>query len=256
MQMLNIEGISKNFRGLQALKKVNIDVLPNQVLGLIGPNGSGKTTLLNVVTGFLRPTEGIVRFKGESITGLKAHEVARKGIARTFQLTSVFPNLTVAENIVRARHLRSTSSTLRSLLQTKGYRDEQAMIELKCSELMDLLEMEKKKEVLARHLAFGEQRKLEIAIALATEPELLLMDEPAAGMNPDEQKRLIRLVKLIVQQMGITVMIVEHNMRVIMGLCDSIAVLDYGVKMAEGTPLEIAHDERVISAYLGEYELG
>lgn len=256
MEMLSIRGVSKAFKGLRALDKVALDIGQNQIVGLIGPNGSGKTTLLNVITGFLRPTEGQVMFKGEPIAGLKPHAVARKGIARTFQLTSLFPNLTLEENIIAGRHLRTTSSLPGSLVQSRSFRDEQTKLRQKAREILAFLEVEKRWDVLAKHLAFGDQRKLEIAVALASDPELLLMDEPAAGMNPEEQQRLIRFVRLMATQMGITVLIVEHNMRVIMGLCNSIAVLDYGVKIAEGTPEEIACNDRVVSCYLGKSRLG
>lgn len=256
MEMLSIRGISKAFRGLKALDKVDIDVPQGQVFGLIGPNGSGKTTLLNVITGFLRPTEGQVVYKGEPITGLKPHEVTQRGIARTFQLASVCPNLTVEENIMAGRHLKIRSGTLASLFNTSSYREEETKLKQKARELMAFVEVEERRDVLAKNLAFGDERKLEIAIALATEPGLLLMDEPAAGMNPEEQLRLMGFVRAIAKQLGITVVIIEHNMRVIMGLCSSIAVLDYGVKMAEGTPDEIAHNPKVISVYLGKSQLG
>jgi branched-chain amino acid transport system ATP-binding protein len=255
MELLSIKGVSKNFRGLRALDKVNIDVPKGHIFGLIGPNGSGKTTLLNVITGFIRPTKGQVLYKGEPITGLKPHAVTQRGIARTFQLASVYPNLTVEENIIVGRHLKIRSGTLGSFFHTPSYRLEQSKLRQKARELMALLEVEERRDVLAKNLAFGDERKLEIAIALASEPELLLMDEPAAGMNPDEQLRLMRFVRAMTAEFGITVVIIEHNMRVIMGLCRSIAVLDYGVKMAEGTPDEIANNEKVISAYLGQSQL-
>jgi len=256
MAMLSVRGVSKSFKGLQALSTVDLDIHQGQITGLIGPNGSGKTTLLNVITGFLRPTVGEVLFKDERISGLKPHAVTRKGIARTFQLTSIYPNLSLEENIIAGKHLKTTSSTLGSLLHTRSYREEETRLRQKARELLAFLEVEKQHDSLARHLAFGDQRKLEIAIALATEPELLLMDEPAAGMNPEEQQRLIGFVRTIVSQMGTTVLIVEHNMRVIMGLCHSIAVLDYGIKICEGSPQQIACDEKVISCYLGKSRLG
>lgn len=256
MEILNIKGITKDFKGLRALNKVDIDIHQNEIFGLIGPNGSGKTTLLNVITGFLQPTEGQIIYKGEPITGLKPHKVTQRGIARTFQLTSLCPNLTLEENIITGRHLKTSSSTLGSLFHTRSYREEETKLRQKARELLAFLEVEEQRDVLAKHLPFGDQRKLEIAIALATDPELLLMDEPATGMNPDEQLRVMNLIRLIVTQMGITVIIIEHNMRVIMRVCTSIAVLNYGVKLAEGPPEEIAHNDKVISVYLGKSQLG
>ncbi len=252
MEILKIKGITKDFGGLRTLDNVDIDVHQNEIVGLIGPNGSGKTTLVNVITGFLPPTSGGVIYKGESITGLKPYEIARRGVVRTFQLTSVFPNLTVEENIITAMHLKTSSSALGSFFHTASYIEEEGKLRRKAGELLSFLGMEEQRDVLAGNLPFGGERKLEIAIALAAEPETLLMDEPASGMNPEEQIRLMNLIRLISKQMGITMVIIEHNMKVIMGLCTSIVVLNYGVKLVEGTPDEIAHNEEVISVYLGK----
>ena len=255
MEILSIKGIEKEFKGLKVLHNLDISVDQNKIFGLIGPNGSGKTTLLNIITGFLQPTAGEITYKGTSITGLKPHEVAQKRIARTFQLSSLYPNLSVEDNIITGSHLKADSSLLGAFFQSRRYREEERTLREKAREILAFMDMEKQRHVLAKNLPFGDERKLEIAIALATNPELLLMDEPAAGMNPEEQIKLIHLIQLIAQ-MGITILIIEHNMRVIMKVCTSIAVLSYGNKVAEGTPEEIAHNEKVISVYLGESRLG
>ena len=250
MEVLKLDRITKDFKGLRALDNVDIDVYENEILGLVGPNGSGKTTLVNVITGFLQPTEGNIIFKEELITGLKPHEIVQKGIARTFQLTSLFPSLTVEENLIIGRHHMTSSSTLESFFQTKSYREEEKKMRQKAKELLAFMDMEKQKDVPAKYLPFGDQRKLEIGIALATEPKLLLIDEPAAGMNLEEQARLVGLLQSI-RQMGLTMLIIEHKMKVVMGVCSSIVVLNYGVKIAKGTPEEIANNEEVIRVYLG-----
>jgi len=255
MEMLNIKSLEKDFNGLKVLDKVDMTIKQHEIFGLVGPNGSGKTTMLNVITGFLRPTSGEIIYKGEPITGLKPHEITKKRIVRTYQLSSLYPNLTVEQNIITGSHLKASSSLLGSFFQTRRYREEERILKEKANEILSFMDMVKQKDVLARNLPFGDERKLEIAIALATDPELLLMDEPAAGMNPEEQEKLIHLIQLIAG-MGITIVIIEHNMRVIMKVCTSVAVLSYGIKLAEGTPEEITRDEKVISVYLGETGLG
>ena len=255
MEILKIEGLEKDFKGLKVLENIDIKIKQNDIFGLVGPNGSGKTTILNIITGFLRPTAGKIIYKGKPITGVKPHEISQRRIVRTFQLSSLYPNLTVEENIITGSHLKASSSLLSAFFQTRRYREEEKALKEKAEEILSFMDMTKQKDVLARNLPFGDDKKLEIAIALATDPELLLMDEPAAGMNPEEQERLIQLIQLIAA-MGITILIIEHNMRVIMKLCTSVAVLGYGMKLAEGTPEEIARDEKVISIYLGETRLG
>jgi len=255
MELLSVKGLVKDFKGLRALDNVNIDVHEKDIFGLIGPNGSGKTTLLNVITGFLQPTAGEILFKGQPITGLKPHEVAKRRIVRTFQLTSVYPGLTVEQNIITGSYLKSSTGVLESFLYTGKYRREKKALDEKTREILAFTGMEKQKNVLASNLAFGDERKLEIGIALATDPELLLMDEPAAGMNPEEQSRLMQMIRLLSQK-GITMIVVEHNMKVIMGVCTSIACLCYGRNLATGCPEEIACNEEVISVYLGKTRLG
>jgi len=251
--IFEIKGLSKDFGGLRALNDLFLEIHEGDIFGIIGPNGSGKTTWLNVVTGFLRPTAGSIVFKGQSIVGWPPSQIAKRGLLRTFQLTSLFPNLTAEQNIIAGRHLETSNNVLMALFNTRNYRKEEMELREKADEIMSFMEMQERRDVLAKNLLSVEQRKLEIAIALAAEPELLLLDEPASGMNIEEATRLISLIRSI-HQMGITIGIIEHNMRLVMGLCSRIAVLNYGEKIAEGTPQEIANNEEVISVYLGGEE--
>lgn len=248
--ILEIKGLTKDFAGLRALHDVDIELQAGEIFGLIGPNGSGKTTLLNVITGFLPPTAGAVMHKGKSITGLAPELIATKQIIRTFQITSIFSNLTVEENIITGNHLRTNGSLFGSIFHTNAYRREEKKVRQKTVEILSLLGMEDKMHILSKELGLGEQRRIEIAIALAAEPELLLLDEPASGLNPTEAGDLVNLLQTI-RKMGITLLVIEHNMKIIMSLCTQIAVLDHGVKIAEGGPEEIANNEKVISVYLG-----
>lgn len=248
--ILETRGLSKEFGGLRALHEVDIEIHQGEIFGLIGPNGSGKTTLLNVITGFLKPSSGSVSYKGESIVGLGPYQIAEKGMIRSFQITSLFSNITIQENIAGGSYLKTSGSILGSFFHTKGYREEQMELRRKVNEVLGFIGIEASPDTLVKNLPSGGQRNMEIAIALAAEPDLLLLDEPAAGLNPEEGTRLINLIQSI-QQKGITVGIIEHNMKVIMGLCTRIAVLDYGVKIAEGTPEELTNNDRVISVYLG-----
>jgi len=251
MTILRIEGLTKDFGGLRALNTVALNVQQGEILGLIGPNGSGKTTMLNVITGFLKTTAGSAIYKEELLTGLKPHQIAKRGVTRTFQLTSLFPDLTVVENIIRGRHLYSKSSFFGSFFGSKSYRKEEAKQKQELMDILRFVNMQEKADKVARNLPAAEQRILEIAIALATKPELLLLDEPASGMNLPEAASAMELIRSI-QQTGTTVVIVEHNMKVIMQLCSRIAVLNQGIKIAEGTPQEISKNEEVISVYLGK----
>jgi branched-chain amino acid transport system ATP-binding protein len=251
MILLRIEGLTKDFGRLRALNDVTLHVQQGEILGLIGPNGSGKTTMLNVITGFLKTSAGSTTYKEGLLTGLKPHQIAKKGVTRTFQLTSLFPNLTVTENIIRGRHLYSKSSFFGSFFRNQHYRKEEAKLRQDVMDILTLVNLQVKGNMIARNLPAAEQRILEIAIALAAKPELLLLDEPTSGMNLPEASSAMELIRFI-QQKGITVVIVEHNMKVIMQLCSRIVVLNQGIKIAEGTPQEISKNDQVISVYLGK----
>ena len=255
MVILETQELIKEFGGLAALNKVDININEGEIVGLVGPNGSGKTTWINIVTGFLEPTAGNILYRGQSILGLEPHQIAKLGILRTFQLTSIFTNLTVRENIIASRYLKvrhsNVGSFYRSVFCTGDYREEESRVNHKTDEILAMLEMDAKGDMTAGNIPTVDQRKLEIAIALAAEPELLLLDEPAAGMAPDDVVRLMSMIQSL-QQSGITLMVIEHNMRVIMGICSRVVVINYGTKIAEGTPEEIINNEAVISSYLGE----
>lgn len=253
MAFLECSGVVKDFGGLRALDNLDFEVEEGVIVGLIGPNGSGKTTFLNIVTGLLKVSAGEILYKGEQITGLKPHQIAARGVIRTFQITSIFSNLTAEENIIHGMHLKTNSNLWGSFFNTRGYRKEEAKLPQRTNEILAFLEMEEKRSIVARNLSPAEQRNLEIGIALAGEPELLLLDEPAAGLNPEECTRIVKTIQSI-QQSGMTLVVVEHNMKVIMNLCNRVVVIDYGHKVAEGSPQEIAHTDEVISIYLGRGE--
>jgi branched-chain amino acid transport system ATP-binding protein len=250
MVVLETKGLSKDFGGLRALEEVNLEIQEGEIFGLIGPNGSGKTTCFNLITGFLKPSAGSVIYKGKSIASLKPFQIAKRGIIRTFQITSLFPDLTSEENIIIGQYLRTRGDIWGAIIRSKAYREEEDKVVERAREVLDFVGMGKRLDIIAKNLSFGEERKLEIAIALAVEPKVLLLDEPAAGMSPDESTKLMDLIRSI-RNMGITVLIVEHNMRVVMELCSRIAVLNYGVKIAEGDPEEIANNDEVTSVYIG-----
>lgn len=250
MTLFEGKGVSIDFGGLRAVHNLDVQIHDGDLFGLIGPNGAGKTTCFNIMTGFLRPTSGSLLYKGESLFGLKPYQIAERGIVRTFQIASLFNNLSTEENIVVGRYLKTKGNVFGSIIRSRRYREEQAKIREKAREILDFVGMGEQKDVMAKTLPFGDQRKLEIAIAMATEPEFLLLDEPAAGMSPDESNKLMALIRSI-RKMGITILIVEHNMRVVMELCNRILVLNHGVRIAEGTPEEIANNSEVVTAYLG-----
>jgi len=250
LSILETGGLSLFFRGLKAIVNLDLKVKEGEILGLIGPNGAGKTTLFNTITGYLKPTEGDVFFRNEKITGLAPHKIAQMGIARTFQIMSLFEDWTVKENVIMGSYLKWKDSLLDALFNTQNNRKQHEILENKAEELLEFLGLANKCDLLAKNLAFGEQKILEFAIALAVEPKILLLDEPAAGMNAEGCFKLIKLVKDI-RKKGITIIIVEHNMKLVMDLCDRIFVLDHGSKIAEGNPVEIANNRKVISIYLG-----
>lgn len=253
--LLEVEGVSRRFGGLLALKDVSFKISKGEIVGLIGPNGAGKTTCFNVVSGVLRPTAGDVRFHGQSITGVKPSKIVAKGLVRTFQSTTVFPQVTVLENVVRGAFAQSRVSFLGGLFSTASARAEIKRVEDRARAILDRLALDEVSEHLAASLPYGFQRRLGVAIALAAEPELLLLDEPAAGLNPEETIEMGRTIESIHNDGEIAVLLVEHHMRLVMGVSHRIIVLDHGEKLAEGTPEEIQSNKKVIEAYLGAEEV-
>jgi branched-chain amino acid transport system ATP-binding protein len=251
VSLLDVEELTVHFGGLTAVNGVSFAVDEGTIVGLIGPNGAGKTTCFSLITGFLRPSHGRVRFRGRTVTGLAPHLIARAGLARTFQKTSLFPRLTVHQNVMIGQQARLHPRVWPALARTAAQQRELATVRRHADDVLALLGLPDVRDVEARALSYGEQRYLAIAIALASRPVLLLLDEPAAGLTPAESRRLMDLIQQI-RRNGVTVLLVEHDMKVVMGICDHLVVLDHGQKIAEGAPGEIRQHADVIRVYLGD----
>ncbi len=249
--LLATRSTTVRFGGLVAVKDLDLTVAPGQVFGLIGPNGAGKTTIFNVLTGVYRPTSGDVQFEGRSIVGLPPHAIAQRGLARTFQNIRLFGELSVLENVMTACHSQSRSGVLSTILRTRRQQTEEREQRDFALELLERFGLAARPDAPAKSLSYGNQRRLEIARALATRPKALLLDEPAAGMNPQESLALMRQIRQLREDFKLTVVLVEHNMRVVMGACEQIHVVEHGQTIAVGAPDEIKQNPRVIAAYLG-----
>ncbi|MGI5912144.1 MAG: ABC transporter ATP-binding protein [Syntrophomonadaceae bacterium] len=252
MSHLQINNLSKSFGGLSAVLNFNFNIQEQELVGLIGPNGAGKTTVFNLITGVYKPDQGNIYLEGQDITGLHPYDICKKGIARTFQNIRLFNDLSVLDNVKVALHMYVPYCLTTAILRLPGFFVGEEKIRQKALEYLKIFGLDKKKDEIASNLPYGEQRRLEIARALATQPSLLILDEPAAGMNPNETKELMELIGFIRKEFNLSILLIEHDMSLVMKVCERIYVLDYGQVIAEGIPQDIRNNKRVIEAYLGE----
>jgi len=252
MALLECKSLGIQFGGLKAVDNFNVSIEEGSLYGLIGPNGAGKTTVFNLLTGVYKPTVGSIKLNGSIISGLKPVQISKLGIARTFQNIRLFSNMTVLDNVKVALHNEIRYSLLSDFLHDFNYSKKEALMDEKAEDFLKVFELDEFKNLKAGNLAYGQQRKLEIARALATRPKLLLLDEPAAGMNPQETAELMDTIKLIREKYKITILLIEHDMKLVSGICEYLTVLNFGTELVSGTPGEVLNDHRVITAYLGE----
>ena len=252
MALLEVTDLGISFGGLRAVDELNMQIEKGSLVGLIGPNGAGKTTVFNMLTGVYKPTDGGIRLDGENIVGKKPHEICKMGIARTFQNIRLFSKLSVLDNVKVGFHNEVTYSLPESLFHVGSYRKKEKMMDEKAMEILKVFDLDGQYDYKAANLPYGKQRKLEISRALATDPKLLLLDEPAAGMNPNETAELMETIELVRKQFDVTVLLIEHDMRLVSGICEYLYVLNFGRLLAEGTPSEVLSNPEVITAYLGD----
>ncbi|MGM9572527.1 MAG: ABC transporter ATP-binding protein [bacterium] len=252
MALLEVKNLTKKFGGLTAVSNFNLTLNKGEIVGLIGPNGAGKTTVFNLLTGVYQPTEGSIDLEGRSLLGLKPYQITERGMARTFQNIRLFKDLTVLDNVRTANHLRTKSTMLEAVLRLPRFLKEEEETTAKAMNILQMVKLDHRRDEIAKSLPYGEQRRLEIARALATGTKILFLDEPAAGMNPQETHDLMEFIGWIRDEFDLTIILIEHDMKLVMKVCERLLVLDYGAVIAEGLPEEIKNNKRVIEAYLGE----